>query len=78
MRHARVGDPRELATVRVARVDLVDRAPPVARVHEAVVDERVDLVLGPFCPTSCIPPSAIAHTMRRFLTLSRLICVSFE
>ena len=33
---------------------------------------------GPFCPTSCMPPSAIAQTSRRFLTFSRLICVSFE
>ena len=46
VRHARVGDPRELAAVRIAGVDLVDRAPPVAGVHEAVVDERIDLVLG--------------------------------
>ena len=43
-------DPRELAAVRVARVDLVDRAPAVARVHEAVVDERVGLVLGAVLP----------------------------
>src|SRR6185295_8248416 len=28
---------------------------------------------GPFCPTSCMPPSAMAHTRRRLLTLSRLI-----
>jgi hypothetical protein len=33
---------------------------------------------GPFCPTSCMPPSASAHTMRRFFTFSRLIWVSFE
>src|SRR5437660_4403396 len=33
---------------------------------------------GPFCPTSCIPPSAIAQTSRKFLTLSRLNWVSFE
>src|SRR6266446_4895774 len=33
---------------------------------------------GPFCPTSCMPPSASAQTSRRFLTLSRLIWVSLE
>jgi hypothetical protein len=33
---------------------------------------------GPFCPTSCMPPSASAQTIRRFFTLSRLICDSFE
>ena len=38
--------PRRTRPCRVARVDLVDRAPAVARVHEAVVDERIDLVLG--------------------------------
>ena len=35
---------------RVARVDLVDRAPAVGRVHEAVVDERIDLVLRTVLP----------------------------
>ena len=29
----------------IARVDLVERAPAVGRVHEAVVDERIDLAL---------------------------------
>ena len=33
---------------------------------------------GPFWPTSCRPPSASAQTIRRFLTLSRLISDSFE
>ena len=40
---AGIADPDELALVRVARVDLVDRAPAVAGIHEAVVDERIDL-----------------------------------
>ena len=43
--HAGIAGPDELALVRVARVDLVDRAPAVAGVHEAVVDERIDLAL---------------------------------
>ena len=50
VRHAGVGHPDELAAVGLARVDLVDRAPAVARVHEAVVDERVDLVLRAVLP----------------------------
>jgi hypothetical protein len=33
---------------------------------------------GPFWPTSCMPPSAMAQTIRMFLTFSRLICVSLE
>ena len=33
---------------------------------------------GPFWPTFCIPLSANAQTMRRSLTLSRLIWVSLE
>ena len=45
VRHAGVGDPHEFALVRIARVDLVDRAPAVGRVHEAVVDQRIDFVL---------------------------------
>src|SRR5215510_1853734 len=44
--HTGILDPDELALVGVARIDLVDRAPAVDGVHEAVVDERVDLVLG--------------------------------
>src|SRR5262249_29077352 len=38
--HAGIADPHELALVGIARVDLVDRAPAVARVHESVVDQR--------------------------------------
>ena len=34
----------------VARVDLVERAPAVGRVHEAVVDQRIDLVLRAVLP----------------------------
>src|SRR6266852_8440732 len=41
---ARIGDPDELAAVGIARVDLVDGAPAVGRVHETVVDQRIDLV----------------------------------
>ena len=41
---AGVGNPYELALVGIARVDLVHRAPAVGRVHETVVDERIDLV----------------------------------
>ena len=43
---AGVGHPHEAAAARIARVDLVDGAPAVARVHEPVVDERVQLALG--------------------------------
>src|SRR5712691_8134418 len=32
---------------------------------------------GPFCPTSCMPPSAIAQTSLRFLTLSPFISSQF-
>jgi hypothetical protein len=46
----RVGDPDELALRRVARVDLVDRAPAVRRIHEAIVDERIDLALRTVLP----------------------------
>ncbi len=45
--HARIGDPREARPLRVAGIDLVHRAPSVGRVHEAVVDERIDLVFRP-------------------------------
>jgi hypothetical protein len=50
VRHAGVGNPRERALVAGTRVDLVDRSPAVARVHEAVVDERVHLGLGAVLP----------------------------
>src|SRR5215510_10623767 len=43
--YAGIADPDELAFVGIARVDLVHRAPAVGGVHEAIVDERVDLVL---------------------------------
>src|SRR5207237_7517133 len=43
--YAGIGDPGERSLRRIARVDLVNRAPPIVRVHEAVVDERIDLVL---------------------------------
>jgi hypothetical protein len=46
MLDAGVGDPHELAMIGIAGVDLVDRAPAVHGVHEPVVDERIDLVLG--------------------------------
>src|SRR6202030_303703 len=42
---ARIRDPHDLAVIAAAHVDLVDRAPAVARVHEAVVDQRIDFVL---------------------------------
>ena len=45
--NAGIADPDEIALVGVAGVDLVDRAPAVARIHEAVVDERIDLVFRP-------------------------------
>ena len=48
--HARIGDPHKLAAGRRAEVDLVERAPPVGRVHHAVVDEGVDLVFRPVLP----------------------------
>src|SRR5262249_41549474 len=48
--HAGILDPDKLALVGVARIDLVDRAPAVDRIHEPVVDERVDLVLGAVLP----------------------------
>src|SRR5215510_8255596 len=41
--HTGIADPDELALVRVARDDLVNRAPAVAGIHEAIVDERIDL-----------------------------------
>src|SRR5439155_6017763 len=41
--HAGIAHPDELALVGIARVDLVDRAPAVAGIHEAVVDQRIDL-----------------------------------
>src|SRR5207253_1132162 len=44
---ARLAGPDKLALVGCAGVDLVDRAPAVAGVHEAVVDERVDFRLRP-------------------------------
>ena len=47
---AGVGDPHELAPVGIADVDLVDRAPAIGRVHEAVVDERIDFVLRTVLP----------------------------
>jgi hypothetical protein len=46
MAHAGIADPDELALVRVAGVDLVHRAPAVGGVHEAVVDQRIDFILG--------------------------------
>ena len=78
VRHAGVGDPHELALVRVARVDLVDRAPAVGRVHEPVVDQRIDLVLRAVLSDVLHAAQRRAPTSRRFLTLSRLIWVSFE
>jgi 3',5'-cyclic AMP phosphodiesterase CpdA len=47
---AGVGDPHELAVVAGAHIDLVDRAPTVGRVHEAIVDQRIDFVLGAVLP----------------------------
>ena len=44
--HARVGHPDEVATVGLARVELVYSSPPVTRIHEPVVDKRVRLSLG--------------------------------
>jgi hypothetical protein len=46
MLDAGIGDPDELAMIGIAGVDLVDRAPAVHGVHEPVVDQRIDLVLG--------------------------------
>jgi hypothetical protein len=46
LRDAGVANPDEFAFARVARVDLVDRAPAVGRVHVAVVDQRIDFALG--------------------------------
>src|SRR5262245_36330817 len=43
-------DPDELALVRIARIDLINRAPAVAGIHEAVVDERIDLVFWTVLP----------------------------
>ncbi len=45
MLHARVGDPHKLTLVGLTGIDLVQRAPAVGGVHEAVVDQRVDFVL---------------------------------
>src|SRR6516225_2091357 len=45
-----IGDPDELASVRLAHVDLVERPPAVGGIHHAVVDERVYLVLGAVLP----------------------------
>src|SRR5712692_10431237 len=47
---ARIGDPDELALVGIARVDLVDGAPAVGRIHETVVDQRIDLVFRAVLP----------------------------
>ena len=47
---AGVRDPDQIAVVRVAGVDLVDRSPAVAGVHEAVVDQGVELALGAVAP----------------------------
>ena len=44
--HAGVGHPDELALIRVARVDLINGAPAVGRIHEAVVDEGIHFVFG--------------------------------
>ncbi len=43
---SRIGHPHQLALVRLARVDLVERAPSVGGVHEPVVDERIHLTFG--------------------------------
>ena len=43
MLHPGIGHPDELTLVGIAGVDLVQRAPAIARVQEAVVDERMDL-----------------------------------
>ena len=48
--HARVRHPGEFALVRIPSVDLVERAPAVARVEEAVVDERMHFGLGAVLP----------------------------
>src|SRR6516225_6607596 len=50
MLDAGVGDPHEFAVIGIAGVDLVHRAPAVGGVHEAVVDQRVDLVFRPVLP----------------------------
>ena len=48
--HAGVGDPDELAPVRIARVDFINRAPAVGRVHETVVNQRIQLVFRAVLP----------------------------
>jgi hypothetical protein len=48
--NAEVIDPDELALVGSAGVDLIEPAPAVGRVHEPVVDQRVDLGLGAVLP----------------------------
>src|SRR6266571_4403938 len=50
MLHARIAYPDEFSLAGIARVDLVDGAPAVARVHETVVDERIDLVFRAVLP----------------------------
>ena len=65
--------------LRLARVDLVDRAPAVGGVHEAVVDQRIDLVLGAVLADILHAARAPAPTpCAGLLTLSRLIWVSLE
>src|SRR6185503_1096193 len=39
-----IRDPHERTFVRIAGIDLVDRAPTVRRVHETVIDKRIYLV----------------------------------
>src|SRR5262249_35403455 len=48
--HAGIADPDELALVRAAGVDLVDRAPAVAGIHEAIDDQRIDLAFRSILP----------------------------
>src|SRR5262249_23443720 len=48
--HAGIAGPDVLALVGIARVDLIDRAPAIARIHEAIVDQRIDLGLGAILP----------------------------
>src|SRR5262249_13311424 len=35
---ARIGDPHDLAVIAAAHIDLIDRAPTISGIHEAVVD----------------------------------------
>ena len=44
MFHAGIGDPHEPAPVRITRIDFVDGAPAIGRVHETVVYQRIQFV----------------------------------